>query len=315
LYFLIGCRIHLTVTKFAVLFISGLFLNRSVACLCGEQNRIINSVICPEELWQEGAISPEFKKVRLFCNLTSIYDSNRYTHNIKHYAMDKHNSTKEKCLSDLDVIKHVLNGEKDFYEILMRRCNQILYRVIRGYIKEDAIIKDIMQEVYILAYLKLPEFRGTSAFSTWLVRIGINESLMYIRRSKKITTAYIVESCEQALYFQERMHPELKLIQLESKNQIESAIDALPEKLRLVFIMIEVERMSTDSVSELLSISKSNIKVRLHRAKLLLREMLSGISDLEHLYGYGADHCDDLVIKVIRAIIEIDCYPLKLKTN
>lgn len=260
-------------------------------------------------------VSSKLNKINYYCNSTSVLYSNQYKHNYKDYSMGNNDIIERKHISDQDVIKRILNGEKDYYEILMRRCNQLLYRVIRSYIKEDETIKDIMQDVYILAYLKLREFKGTSAFSTWLVRIGINESLMYLRRAKKSVTAFIIDEYEQTLNFPERMHPELKMIQLESKTKIQDAIDALPEKLRLVFIMIEVERLTAACVSEILGLSKTNIKVRLHRAKTLLREMLSDISDLESLFDYGAEHCDDLMVKVIRAIIEMDCYPLILNKN
>lgn len=214
---------------------------------------------------------------------------------------------KATIISDKDVIERVLNGDKDFYEILMRRCNELLYRVIRGYIKEDNVAEDLMQDTYILAYQKLGQFKGASAFSTWLVRIGINQALNYIRKSGRIAQVFPGEAREGNVSFQDKMHPEMKMIHSESGRDIEKAIDELPANLRTVFIMIEVEGLHIDEVSVCLELSTSNVKVRLHRAKKVLRKRLSQLSDLENLYAYGAKHCDALVSKVMSVIAETNC--------
>lgn len=218
-------------------------------------------------------------------------------------------------ISDQEIIQHILKGEKDYYEILMRRCNQLLYRVIRGYIEEDEIAEDIMQDTYISAYEKLGQYKGKSSFSTWLIRIGINEALMYKRKTKKIESLFTREKENENSSFQEKMHPEMKMIYSESGNYIEKAIDELPAKLRSVFIMIEIEGLNIETASKYLDLSSVNVKVRLHRAKKILQGKLSQFSDLEGLYAYGSNHCEAMVKNVMKLILEKDCYILEKSNN
>src|ERR1044071_9181907 len=94
-------------------------------------------------------------------------------------------------LSDADVVTRVLRGEKELFEILMRRHNQTLYRVVRGYLKDDDEIRDAMQNAYLKAFDKLHQFQGNAAFSTWLIRIGINEALLRLKDIKKGKVIYM----------------------------------------------------------------------------------------------------------------------------
>lgn len=87
-------------------------------------------------------------------------------------------------LPDQEVVERVRSGEKGLYEILMRRYNQTLYRAVRSYLRDGDDVQDAMQEAYVKAYTKLDQFKGDSAFSTWLVRIGINEALQVLRKQR-----------------------------------------------------------------------------------------------------------------------------------
>ena len=80
-------------------------------------------------------------------------------------------------LSDFDIIYRILQGEKALYELLLRRNNQKLYRIVRAYLQDGNEVEDVMQNTYLKAYEKLHQFRQNSSFSTWLIRIGINEAL------------------------------------------------------------------------------------------------------------------------------------------
>ncbi|WP_370089387.1 sigma factor [Ekhidna sp.] len=95
---------------------------------------------------------------------------------------DKNNSK----LSEIEVVKKVLAGEKGLYEILLRRNNQKLFRVLKGYLADQDDIADTMQETYLTAYEKLYQYRQDSAFSTWLIRIGINKALNKIKKNKRV---------------------------------------------------------------------------------------------------------------------------------
>src|SRR5690606_1058602 len=99
---------------------------------------------------------------------------------IKIYDLNHHKITEP------EIIKRILSGEKELYEILVRRNNQKLYRVIRSYINDESEIEDIMQNSYIKAFIKLYQFKLEASFSTWLIRIGINEALTRLKEKSKL---------------------------------------------------------------------------------------------------------------------------------
>ena len=156
---------------------------------------------------------------------------------------DEHISVK--FLSDSEVIEQVLQGQIEMFEILMRRNNQLLYRIIRSYIDIDADVQDTMQDVYVKAFQKLHQFHNDALFSTWLVRIGINQALEHKRKSKKHLTVNIFKEIGTLqIADTETMNPENKTIYLESTAFIEAAIDALPHKYKIVFMLKEVEGLA-----------------------------------------------------------------------
>ena len=208
--------------------------------------------------------------------------------------------------SDMDVIKRVLSGEKELFEILLRRNNQTLYRVIRSYLKNDDDIRDAMQEAYLKAYDKLQQFQGNSAFSTWLIRIGINEALLRIRTIKKTRPLYANEDLQSEKISQisdsKQMNPEKKIIHKEMEALIEQAIDSLPANYRTIYMLKEVEGLENEEIASCLSLSGSNVKVRLHRAKNLLKNELYKLSSEAEIFEFGQSNCDHLVNNVMNRI-------------
>jgi len=208
-------------------------------------------------------------------------------------------------LPDDVVVQRVLNGEKELYEILLRRYNQTLYRAIRSYLQNDRDVEDTMQDTYIKAYQKLYQFKGDAKFSSWLIRIGINEALMKIRKQKKkqdLSTND--ENFDTILQLPNlnQMNPEEQVINHEIRFLIEKAIDNLPEKYRIVYTLREVEGMSNTEICASLEISASNVKVRFHRAKHLLREALFKISTEASVFEFGNSRCDKITDYVMKNI-------------
>lgn len=207
-------------------------------------------------------------------------------------------------LSDMDVVKRVLAGEKELYELLMRRYNQKLYRVIRAYLKDECDTEDALQNTYLKAYEKLHQFSGNAQFSTWLIRIGINEALGWLRKNEASGCRQTVQSklpggLMPELSDTKTMNPETKMIQQEMQQILEKAIDALPPKYKIVYMLKEVEDMSTSEVTASLQISESNVNVRLHRAKSLLKESLYELSASKAVFVFGLRRCDILVESVM----------------
>jgi len=214
---------------------------------------------------------------------------------------------KEYMLSDSDIVHKILSGEKELYEILLRRNNQTLYRVIRSYLKEHEEIEDIMQNAYLKAFEKLYQFKHNSKFSTWLIRIGINEALARLKTKGKYLNLHNNEnqiSDHKILDFPDtdQNNPEKKIIRKEAVLMLEKAIDKLDIKYRNVYILREVEGLSIAEISACLTLTTSNVKVRLHRAKSKIKENLYDLSSKKELYEFGLSQCDNIVDKVMRAI-------------
>lgn len=209
-------------------------------------------------------------------------------------------------MADELVVQRVLKGEKELFEILLRRYNQTLYRVIRGYLQEEQDVEDAMQDTYLKAYEKLYQFQGKSGFSTWLIRIGINEALLRIRTLKKQSlSAYKTDDYpENIIQLPDSKHinPESQIIHQETRQLLEHAIDQLPEKYKVVYILKEVEGMENDAIASCLELSDSNVKVRLHRAKTILKETLYKISSTADIFEFGNSRCDRIVNYVMNAI-------------
>jgi RNA polymerase sigma-70 factor (ECF subfamily) len=204
-------------------------------------------------------------------------------------------------LSDNEVIKRVLLGEKDLYAIIIRRHNQRLYRVGMAIINNDAEVEDAMQVTYINAWENLGKFKFLSSFSTWLTRIMVNECLRIKKRK------HFLEMKEEMINWSQQNLKQpnavTKLVNDELKKAMERAIQDLPEKYRAVFILRELEEMSVAETKECLAISEVNVKVRLNRAKSMLRNSLSGIYKSENIFEFHLSRCDRMVDNVMKQIL------------
>lgn len=208
-------------------------------------------------------------------------------------------------MGDGEVIDRITQGEKGLYEILMRRYNQTLFRAVRSYLPELADVEDAMQETYLKAYAKLDQFKGESAFSTWLVRIGINEALQHLRKSRTMRVHSDPEvRMEQLSELPDtgQMNPEQRTIQGEHRRLLEQAIDRLPEGYRAVYMLREVEGMNVAEAAQCLDLSEANVKVRLHRAKSMLKETIWKHHVEAPAFEFGNSHCDRLVEAVMARI-------------
>jgi RNA polymerase sigma-70 factor (ECF subfamily) len=213
-------------------------------------------------------------------------------------------SSETEVITDYDVIARILKGEKDLYAILIRRYNARLYRVGMSIINDDAEVEDVMQVSYIKAYENLGKFVFKSSFSTWLTRILINESLLRLKKRK--SSFHLNESLmNHALPLQypaDGQTPVSKALNAELKIILEQAIRQLPEIYRTVFVMREIEDMNVVETKECLDISEANVKVRLNRAKTLLRNSLSQYYKKEDILHFHLSRCDRMVERVTRQL-------------
>jgi RNA polymerase sigma factor (sigma-70 family) len=216
--------------------------------------------------------------------------------------MDNKNITVADKIADEEIITRVLNGEKNLYALLVRRYNQRLYRVGMGIINDDDEVEDVMQVAYIKAYENLSGFEHKSSFSTWLTRILINECLLRIRKRKSLSNMSD-DIFENKIYQLGQVQtPLMKTLNSELKNMLEDAISKLPEKYRIVFIMREIEDMSVAETQECLDLSEANVKVRLNRAKAMLRNAMSDYYKKEDLLHLHLARCSKITEHVMKQI-------------
>ena len=144
-------------------------------------------------------------------------------------------------IPDNEVIARVLTGEKDLYAILVRRYNQRLYRVAMSIINDDTEAEEAMQVAYIKAYENLRKFEYKSAFSTWLIRILINQCLLHTKRKRSLTMNDDMIENEIHQRFTDKVQtPLASMLNSELKTVLENAISRLPDKYRTIFIMREL---------------------------------------------------------------------------
>jgi len=207
-------------------------------------------------------------------------------------------------ISDSEIITRILHGEKDLYALIVRRYNQRLYRVAMSIINDDTEVEDVMQVAYINAYENLGKFAFKASFSTWLTRILINESLLRLKKRAKSINMND-ETMEKEIYQQhtnEVQTPVAKMLNAELKSALEEAIRQLPEKYRTVFIMREIEDMNVAETQACLDLSEVNVKVRLNRAKALLKESLSMYYKKEDILHFHLSRCSRIVDNVMSKV-------------
>lgn len=209
----------------------------------------------------------------------------------------------EDMLSDELIVERVLSGERQLYEILMRRNNARVFRVIRGITGSDAEAEDVMQDAYVRAYEHLATFEGRSRFSTWLTRIAVYEALARLRRSRSMTGNALDEDrqAETTLMQASVRTPEQGASDHQLARLLETAIDQLPEDFRTVFTLRALDQMSVAEVSECLGILPETVKTRFFRARLRLRRMLMDRFDgaQERAYDFHLSRCNRVVDAVL----------------
>jgi RNA polymerase sigma factor (sigma-70 family) len=206
-------------------------------------------------------------------------------------------------ISENEIISRILLGEKNLYAGIMRKYNQRLYRLGMSIIKDDSEVEDVMQVTYIKAYENLGKFQFKSGFSTWITKILINESLLRLKKRKQLLHINDDSAQNQTQYqpvdFQT---PLMKVINSELKQILEDAILNLPEKYRSVFIMREIENMNVSETQECLDLSETNVKVRLNRAKAMLKNSLADYYKKEDILNFHLSRCDRIVENVMKRI-------------
>lgn len=205
--------------------------------------------------------------------------------------------------TDLEIISKILSGEIALYEIILRRYNSYLFKVGRSYGLNHHDTEDLMQETYLSAYTNLNKFENRSSFKTWLVKIMLNHCYQKKQKfsyQKEMTTDNIIQ--ENAAPMFTIPDKGKAIINKELGHVLELALQQIPEDYKMVFSLRELNGMSINETSEALNISESNVKVRLNRAKSMLRTEIEKTYSPEDIFEFNLVYCDRIVKNVMTLI-------------
>lgn len=210
-------------------------------------------------------------------------------------------------LDDEAVIGRVKKGETALFEIVMRRYNQRLYRIIRSILGNDSDVEDVLQEAYLKAYGHLDQFEGRSSFAMWLTKIAVYEAMARARRGRRFRPLEVTMGDDESRVVELRSNlpdPEQNAAQQELRRLIDEAIDHLPDSFREVFVMREIEQMNQAETAECLGIKEETVKTRLHRARGHIENYLLARAGqgIRTAYSFGDSRCTRIVSIVLHTL-------------
>jgi RNA polymerase sigma-70 factor (ECF subfamily) len=210
------------------------------------------------------------------------------------------------ALSDEQVVALVLEGQTALFEVLMRRHNERIYRAARAILRDEGESEDVMQQAYVNAYAHLRQFDRRAQFSTWLTRIAVNEAISRARKRGRYQSLDedAPGASETSMSTQQPPDPERQAFTRELSTLLEAAVDTLPDGHREVFVLRDVEGLSTAEAAESLGVSVDVVKTRLSRARAALRRQLferAGMAASD-AFTFQRPRCDRVVAAVMARI-------------
>ena len=203
-----------------------------------------------------------------------------------------------KKVTDNDLIEQFKAGSMDAFEEIMSRYQQKVYNLAMRFTRNEEDAEEVLQDVFSTLYRKLQGFEGKSAFSSWLYRVIVNASYMKLRKRKQDHTISM-EDLSPTHQFESkteyRDRSDVAAANGELRNRLQGAIDKLPLQYRAVFVLRDVDGLSNQEVSEILSLSVPAVKSRLHRSRLMLRKRLHRFFE-----DYTGQHVDPAALEQIQ---------------
>jgi RNA polymerase sigma-70 factor, ECF subfamily len=215
--------------------------------------------------------------------------------------------------SDREIVQQVLAGDANSYELIMRRHNRRLYRIARGVMRNDDDAEDVVQDAYIKAFESLDRYQGAAPLSAWLAKITMNEALGRLRSKGTAINLSFDEPEEggeanfMAQLVSNLPDPEQNVARGEIRRLLETAIDALPDVYRMVFILCGVEEMSVAETATCLDVDPGTVKSRYHGARKLLQQQLASLVDTNagDVYSFDGARCDRIVARVLKELHQV----------
>ncbi|HEY8687840.1 MAG TPA: sigma-70 family RNA polymerase sigma factor [Chitinophagaceae bacterium] len=214
---------------------------------------------------------------------------------------------KNQQYSDGEVIHEILLGNSALFEILIRRYNPVLYKIGRGYGYNHQDTEDLMQETFINSFQSLSKFENRSSFKTWVIRIMLNQcyhkSQKFSSQNKPTVEISVNQNSGSMFLTTNNIQPDKSIINKELNNVIEAALTRLPQDYRMTFTLRELTGLSIAETAALMNITTSNVKVRMNRAKMMLRKEIEKIYSSEDIYEFNLIYCDKIVEAVMKKIL------------
>lgn len=230
------------------------------------------------------------------------------------------------ALPDADLVDHAKAGDETAIRVLVQRHNRRLFRSARAVVRNDAEAEDVVQATYVHAFTHLSHFRGDAQLSTWLTRIALNEALGRMRRRRPSMGLEEIDMTAgsehgRLLLFPTALadaDPETEFSRGQARRLLEHAIDDLPDAFRLIFVLRDVEGLSTEEAAAHLGIKVGTAKTRLHRARTMMRtaieKQLAG--SFSSLFPFDGQRCAAMADHVIaRLRVNRETLEIALRTT
>lgn len=205
---------------------------------------------------------------------------------------------------DTEIIQKVLGGEPELFEILIRRYNSCLYKTGRSYNYNHQDTQDLMQDTYINVYTHLNKFENRSSFKTWIIKIMLHNCYRKQQKFSFKNEAAGDINDKSVPVFQHQRYSDTNntVMNRELNIVIENALHHVPLDYRLVFSLREINGLNVAETAETLNISEANVKVRLNRAKAMLRKEIERTYTAEDIFDFNLVYCDALTNNVMAKI-------------
>ena len=205
---------------------------------------------------------------------------------------------------DIAVIQKILNGEFELFELLIRRYNSFLYKTGRSYNYNHQDTQDLMQDTYIDAYASLKKFENRSSFKTWLIKIMLHNCFRKHQKFsfKNEVSNEIIDKSIPMFQQQQDTDAGKTVINRELNTVIENALQQVPLDYRLVFSLREMNGLNVIETAAALNISETNVKVRLNRAKTMLRKEIEKTYTATDIFEFNLVYCNAITNSVMDKI-------------
>lgn len=180
------------------------------------------------------------------------------------------------------LVKAHVNGDRKAFEVLFRKYQDVLHRLVYSIVRDETLVQDVVQEVFLLVYRHLHKFRQDSAFKTWVYRIAVNEAIRHLGQRKRwqslpeeelearmAATTLVVSTIGES--------PERMLIDGEQRSYISAAIESMKVHHRLILNLFYLEELPVQDIARILDIPEGSVKSRLFYARDALRKVLEPI--------------------------------------